>query len=115
MLRVSGWFGLGFVVALPVSILLWLDYGRELRAIPHPSRARRLLVFFVGVPQVLFGLLSLVAGVLIVVWVLYNSLWKRLPEYSGGFLGFGVGPVLTLFGFGLIADAFRKSRPPNEA
>jgi len=115
LLRVNGWFGLGFVVALPVSILLWLDYGRELREIRHPSRARRLLVFVVGVPQVVFGLISLAAGASIVVWVLYNSLWKRLPEYSGGFLGFGVGPVLALFGFGLIADAFKKKAPRDDA
>jgi len=115
LLRVNGWFGLGFVVALPLSIVLWLDYGRELREIAQPSRARRLLAFVVGVPQVLFGLVSLVAGASIVVWVLYNSLWKEQPEYSGGFLSFGIGPVLALFGLGLIADAFRKTRPRDGA
>ena len=106
---------MGIVVAFPASILLWLDYGRELREIRNPSRARRLLIFTGGVPQVLLGFVSLVSGVAIVVWVLYNSLWVELPEYSGGFLGFGVGPVLALFGLGLILDAFKKAPPSGGA
>ena len=115
LLRVNGWFGLGFVVALPLSILYWLDYGTELRQISRPSRARRLLAFVVGVPQVLFGLVSLVSGVSIVAWVLYNSFWEKQPEYTGGFLTIGIGPLLVLFGSGLVASAFRTRPARDEA
>ena len=111
LLRVNGWFGLGIVVTLPTSILLWLDYGRELRATTSPSRARRVLTLLVGIPRAFFGLISLVAGASIVGWVLYNSFWERVPEYSGSFLSFGIGPLLALFGLALIVDAFRKSPP----
>ena len=109
LLRVNGWFGIVIPVALPVSILFWLDYGRELRAAPSPSRARRVLTFLVGIPQAFLGLVSLAAGVSMIAWVLYNSIWKRLPEYSGGFLTFGICPVLVLFGLGLILSAFKTS------
>jgi len=113
LLRVNGWFSLGIVVALPVSILYWFDYGVELRQQPDASRARRVLGLVMGIPQALFGGVCFLIGVSMLIWVLYNSLWKRLPEYDGSFLTFGLGPVFVLFGAGLVVDAFRR-RPPNE-
>jgi hypothetical protein len=111
LLQISGWFGLGIPIGLLLSILYWLDLGRELRANPPANRTLRILGFLMGVPQALFGLLCLVAGVSIIGWVLYNSFWHRDPHYTGGFLTFGIGPLLSLFGIGWLVDAFR--RPPS--
>lgn len=115
LLRINGWLGVGFVVALPIVILLWFDLGRELRTSPSAGRVGRVAGLLMGVPQALFGVVCAAAGVAIVCWVLYNSFWKRDPHYTGGFLTFGVGPVLALFGVGLVFDSFRRSSPPNDA
>lgn len=115
LLRVSGWFGLGFVMALPLVILWWFDLGRELRSTDSTSQVMRAAGLIMGLPQAIFGLTSLVAGIGIVAWVIYNSFWRRDPSYTGGFLIFGIGPALMLFGLGLLVDAFwrgsRRDRP----
>jgi hypothetical protein len=110
LLRFNGWFSLGAVAALPLVILYWFDLGRELRNSSSSSRTGRTVGFLMGVPQALFGILCLAMGVLLIGWVLYNSLWQRDSHYSGGFLTFGIGPMLALFGFGLVFDAFKKNR-----
>lgn len=115
LLRVDGWFGLGAVIALPLSILYWFDLGRELRASSSASRLQRVVGLLMGVPQALFGVLCLVAGISIIVWVLYNSLWGHDPNYTGGFLTFGIGPLLAAAGLGLVLDAFRRSPRQDEA
>lgn len=114
LLRVDGWFGVGIPFGLILSILYWFDFGRELRSKPPENIWLRRLGLLMGVPQALFGLLCLGSGVAIICWVIYNTFWHRDPHYTGGFLTFGVGPVLTLFGAGWIYDAFRRS-PSNDA
>lgn len=114
----TAWFILLILVALPVFILTWIELGRAIRNAPSPSRKLRILGILFGLPQAFFGLLSLVSGISIIVWVLYNSFVARQPEYTGGFLSFGVGPVLTLFGLYLIRDAFaryNKTTEPHQA
>lgn len=115
LLRVDGWFGIGFVVALPLVILYWFDFGRELRTSPSSSRLRRIAGLLMGVPQALFGVACAAIGIGIVCWVLYNSFWERDPNYTGGFLTLGIGPVLVLFGAGLVFDAFKRSSSKNDA
>jgi hypothetical protein len=108
LLRVNGWFGLGMVIGLVLSILYGFDVAHELRESPRSSRARQLLGNLMGIPQALFGVLCAAAGLAIVGWVLYNTFVERLPQYNGGFLTFGIGPVLVLFGFGWLVTAFRR-------
>lgn len=114
LLRFDGWFGLGIPVGLLVSILYWFDLGRELRQAPFKNRCQRRLGVMMGVPQALFGILSMFCGLAIILWVLYNTFWYRDPAYSGGFLTFGGGPLLTAFGAGLLMDAFGKSAVPED-
>lgn len=47
-------------------------------------------------------------------WVLYNTFIDRQPEYTGGFLTFGIGPILTLFGAFWIREAFTRQGIPDE-
>lgn len=106
-------------IAVPVLILCWIDLGRSFR-VPTASRAVFLLGVILGVPQALLGAICVVAGVSIVGWVLYNSFIERLPHYSGGFLTFGIGPLLVVFGLAWLRDAFSKQGvlceiSPNDA
>jgi len=84
-------FLLGFILA----ILWWMDLGRLLRVLENPTWWQRVLGILFGVPQALFGLVCVAAGGSIIVWVIWNSFIEREPEYSGGFLTFGVGPMLV--------------------
>jgi hypothetical protein len=102
----GAWFLLLIYGAFPVLILAWIDFGHALRNAPSSSKVLFVLGVIFGLPQALLGLLALVAGIAIVGWVLYNSFIARLPEYTGGFLTFGLGPVLALFGLFWLREAF---------
>jgi len=108
LLRWTHWGGgfVTFIIAFLLSVLYGLDLGRELRNAPNPSPLQRLAGLVFGVPQALLGLVCIGAGGLIVVWVLYNSLVERLPDYSGSFLSFGLGPALIGVGYVWLRSAF---------
>jgi hypothetical protein len=97
-----------FLVGFVLSIMFWLDLGRLLRQLENPTPWQRVLGVLFGIPQALFGLVCVAIGSAIVVWVLYNSLVERSTAYSGGFLTFGIGPALVLFGAGWVVYAFKR-------
>jgi hypothetical protein len=101
-------FFLVFIVGFVLSILWWMDLGRLLRAIEQPTSLQRVLGILFGIPQALFGLLCIVAGGSMVAWVLWNSVVQQESQYSGGFLTFGIGPMLVLFGAGWVVYAFKR-------
>lgn len=103
------WFVLFIFVGLPFFVLSWIDLGQSLREVINPSRVTRTLGILFGVPQALLGLVSILFGSAIVVWVIYNSFVERQPQYSGGFLTLGIGPALALAGWYWLRQAF--SRP----
>ncbi|WP_148282970.1 hypothetical protein [Pseudogulbenkiania sp. NH8B] len=106
----TAWLLLLIFVALPIAILAWIDLGRKLRNSPTNSPVLFVVGIVFGLPQALFGSVAVLAGLTIVGWVLYNSLWARLPQYTGGFLTFGVGPALIIFGVAWMRDAFKRYR-----
>lgn len=114
LLRISGWFGLGIPVGLVLSILYGFDLAAECRTAPSPNRLRRIACWALAVPQVLFGLLSTAIGMAILVWILYNTFVDRQPQYRPHLFGFGIGPLLLLFGIGWIASAFRRRSPDSD-
>lgn len=101
-------FFLLFLVGFILSILYWMDLGRVLREVERPTPRQRVLGILFGIPQAVFGLTCVVCGCAIIIWVLYNNLFARSPAYSGGFLTFGMGPVLVLFGAGWVVYAFKR-------
>lgn len=113
LLRDDGWFGFGVLIALPLVILYGFDLGRELRT-PESGRLRLSAGMLIGVLQALFGILCFLTGGAIIVWVLYNSFWQRAPSYRGGFLSFGIGPLMAITGLALVSDAFRKRAQRDE-
>ena len=104
----NGIFVLGSVACLLFSILLWKDLGQAFRNTDNPSHLTRVFGILMGVPQALFGLASVAIGLSIILWVLYNSFFGTDPNYSGGLLSFGIGPLLVMFGLAWIASAFRR-------
>ncbi|MBN5142890.1 MULTISPECIES: hypothetical protein [Stenotrophomonas] len=106
----NGYFILLLLIGLPAAILFWFDLGRELRAIPTPSRTQRTLGLAMGVPQVLFGLLCAGIGMVLVIWILYNLLVQTLPQFRIPSLpAFAVGPMMIVVGLGWARTAFRRA------
>ncbi len=107
-LRFNGWFGVGAAITFPLIILWWIDLGRELRAASSRSKWKYVLGFVMGVPQALLGVVCITMGLGMIGWVLYNTFWERMPQYSGSFLQLGFGPGLVMTGIAFMYDAFKK-------
>lgn len=106
-----GWFGLLSAIALPMAILYTFELGGELRR--RPGRASRIAGWILGIPQTLFAIVAASIGISIVVWVLYNLLIERQPEFRAGSIGFVI--ALLLFGIGWLSRLFRKPRAQTAA
>lgn len=65
-----------------------------------------------GLLKGLFGLLALVIGVSIIVWILYNEIIHRLPDYRRPPLAgpFGIAPVMIGVGVMWLRGAVRHFR-----
>ncbi len=107
-LRYNGWLGIGAAITFPLIILWWIDLGRELRRANSKIKWKYFLGLVMGVPQALLGLLSIVIGLGIIGWVIYNSFWEPDPHFTSSFLSFGIGPALILTGIAFVYDAFKK-------
>ena len=102
-------FFLTFILGFILSILYSMDLGQDVRDSENPGLIRRTVGIALGVPQALLGLTSIVLGGAIICWVLYNTFVERLPQYTGGFLTFGIGPALVAVGSVWLFYAFRRS------
>ena len=104
------------VVLLPLLILTSKDCLNSLNKIHHKSLFIRILVRAISSIQVLiFGIISLIFGISIIAWVLYNYLYELQPQFTGGeyFTGFGIGPALIVFGLHCLRSVFFKSKLPE--
>lgn len=106
--------GVVFMVALASAFLYMLELRHILLEIEDASWLERAVRMLIALPQAIAGLVSLCSGLAIMGWVLYNSFVERLPEYSGGFLTFGISSLLVVFGFGLLRNAFSRRFQPGE-
>ncbi|GAA5445181.1 hypothetical protein Misp06_03378 [Microbulbifer sp. NBRC 101763] len=110
LMRITGWFGLLFLVSLICSTLFCFDYAAELRALERKTKIQEYISVLLFFPQAIFGLTSFLIGISIAVWVLYNTFVEKLPEYSGGVLTFGIAPALILFGLAALKSVFSNKR-----
>ena len=109
--------GVVVMVALASAFLYMLELRQALLEIEEANWLARAVRMLIALPQVIAGLVSLCSGLAIIGWVFYNTFVERLPEYSGGFLTFGISSLLVVFGFGLLRTAFSRrfqsgERPP---
>ena len=66
--------------------------------------------------RLVFGLLGVLFGTAIIIWVLYNYLVERLPEFSGPrvFGGFGAAVPMLTFGIYWLRNLRRKPDDKSE-
>ncbi len=104
-------FSLSFIL-FPLLVLSLLDDLPSLRKnirlmnLPEKSPTRTLLT----IHNILLGLLSLLIGLSIVAWVLYNSFIELDASYSGpdvitSFSSFGIGLPMIYFGWRWLRQA----------
>lgn len=109
LIGLTGWggFGLLSVIALPLAILYTFEFSAELRQ--QRGRLARTAGCLLAVPKLVFALTAIVIGIGIALWVLYNLLIERQPEFRGG----SVGVIIALLAFGLLwlSRLFRKPVP----
>lgn len=98
-------------LCLPLILVAWLDVARTLSEVRARSFGGRCLRVFMCGPQALLGLVTLLIGLVIMGWVLYNSCVERLPQYRGGFLTFGVSTAFVAAGWTWLREAFSRGEP----
>jgi hypothetical protein len=101
-----------FVVLLPILALTGKD---ALVYLSENSKENQYLSIGVkviaGVPVIIFGALSLIIGISIIIWVIFNLFVERLPEFTGGmFSGLGIGPALIYFGISSLKTIWIKKQ-----
>ena len=106
--------GVAFVFALACAFLWLLELRSALLAEKAAKWPKRTLGMLIGLPQAIFGLFSLCAGLAIIGWVLYNNFVERQPEYSGGFLTFGMSTGMTVYGYRWLRNAFQRGVQRDE-
>ena len=109
---VTVWPLLLFFVATPFFFLSCFDLGKALRNLENPTPGTKILGFLFGLPQAMFGLISVLFGLAIIGWVLYNLLIERQEEFTGGFFTFGMGPAMVAFGIIWLRRAFKRDTKP---
>jgi len=87
-------------IAFPVFIMTLIDLSRYIKKLNSHSRPIKILSIFLTIPEIIFGIISIIIGILIIMWVLYNSFIERQDTYSGSvyFVGFGLAIPLITFG-----------------
>jgi len=97
-------------VGLPILILSWIEFGDYLRNLNNAPLIVRLIGFLFGVPQALFGIVCMLIGASIILWILYNTLIERQAEFTGSFMSLGLSPMFIAFGLFLLISAFKYYR-----
>jgi hypothetical protein len=65
----------------------------------------------------IFGVLAIIAGVAIIMWVCYNEFVERLPQYKGfhWWEPFGIAPALVSTGWYWLRGLWSKRIAPSNA
>ena len=108
LIRVNGWFALASLITFILAIMCSMDFAGELSEIESPTVFQRFLRLLMSVPMALFALTTTLVGLSIAAWVIYNTFVERLPQYTGGFLTFGIAPIMILVGLGWLGSLFRR-------
>ena len=102
------------LIWLPLLILGVFDRIDNIEWGENKSALSTMMRIFLATPKALLGLVSILFGVAIVVWVFYNVFIERQPSYTGPALvyslsSFGIGPALIYIGRYWMVSAFDKN------
>ena len=100
-----------FIVLLPLYVLCSKDVLEHLSTVSLSKKHTYVAWLIASLPTLLFGLLAVGIAIAIILWVLYNFLIERQPEFTGGaiFSGFGIAPVMLYFGLRSLKTLWVKS------
>ena len=90
-----------FVVLLPLYVLFSKDALVHIASTTNIGASQKVLAWVIAcIPAFTFGLLATGFGAAIIVWVLYNYLIERQPEFTVPvvFGSFGIAPAMLFFG-----------------
>jgi hypothetical protein len=99
---------------LPLLILGIFDRIDKIEWGENRSTLSTMTRILLATPKAVLGLVSILFGVTIVVWVFYNVFIERQPSYTGpdmvySLASFGIGPALIFVGWYWLASAFKKN------
>jgi len=97
---------------LPIFLLTAKDKLIKLKENTGDNYLGKISHILLALPIALLGLISIIIGVAIVAWVLYNQFIERQPQYKApiSYLGlFGIGPSLIGMGAYWIYSAIRNN------
>jgi uncharacterized membrane protein YfcA len=102
------------LIWFPLLILGVFDRIDKIEWVENKSTPSTMMRILLATPKALLGLVSILFGVSIVVWVFYNVFIERQPLYTGPDLvyslsSFGIGPALIFMGRYWIVSAFDKN------
>lgn len=106
------WLSLFAFVAIPFFVLTWIGLGKALRNQENPSLFIKTTGILFGVPQTIFGLLSIAIGVTLIGWILYNLLIEQQEEFSGSIFSIGSSLTFIIFGVLWLRRAFKRNTKP---
>lgn len=113
LMRLSGWFGVGFPVGLVLSILWGIDYAAELRARSALTPPRRLALVLLSSMQAMVGLVVMGCGLAMLAWVGWNLFVEGQPEFIPDLFGLLVTLCVIALGGGWLHGALqRRSATP---
>jgi hypothetical protein len=101
------------VVLLPLYILFSKDALEHIANVSRISSAHKTVAWLIAcLPTITFGLLAIGIGAGLILWVLYNLLIERQPEFTGAmfFGGFGLGPIMLIFGLYCLKSLWVKCK-----
>jgi len=102
-----------FIVLLPLYVLYSKEALENLANNSKLKRSQKLIAWILAcLPALFFGVLATVFGATIIIWVLYNLLIERHPEFSGTaiFGGLGIAPVMLVFGVHTLKSLWIKGK-----
>jgi hypothetical protein len=102
------------LIWLPLMILGVFDRIDKIEWGKNRSTLSAMTRILLATPKALLGLVSILFGVAMIVWVFYNVFVERQPSYTGpdsvySLSPFGIGPTLIFVGWYWLASAFKKN------
>lgn len=110
MVIVNDLFAIGIPAGLILALLWWFDFTEELRASPPAGRSGRVWVWLAGLPQGLLGLTSLMMGLALAAWVVWDLFAVReAASVLGAIGGLFIAAGLAACGLGWLRGAFARA------
>ncbi len=76
-----------------------------------PNESKPIPWTFLRMCRMVLGVVAIFLGLAIGGWVIYNLAIERHPDFRGGFLNFGIAPVMVACGVFWVRTAYTGETP----